>query len=171
MTWAGTAPHSLDVYCRVWMNDGTLESHGVCRTREIADYAPHSWHVALRPLGPGTSIGLGWLHHWHAGGHGFLRITGPRRPASRFLCLRSLGSRPCGCLSLLDLDDPSLLRLVGGSWRASSSAAAALRLRFCSMAFSCAIQASGNQSLQTSHGRSSVQSTRPSYFRRHCWQR
>ena len=42
MTRAGPAPHSLNVHCPVWKNDGTLESHAVCRTREIVDCAPHS---------------------------------------------------------------------------------------------------------------------------------
>ena len=94
---------------------------------------------------------------------------------------------PVAVLALFVLDDPSLLRLVG-SWRTSSgvcistessivsrswdffAAFAALHLRFCSLAFSWACQASGSQSLQISQGESSVHKVRPS-FRRDCWQR
>ena len=74
-------------------------------------------------------------------------------------------------LARLDLDDPSLERLAG-SWRTSSGACistessivsrswdffaafTALHLRFCSLAFSCACQACGSQSLQISQGES-----------------
>ena len=180
---------TLDVHCRVWMNDGTLESHAVCRTREIADYAPHSvtcgaptpWTRNLRRTSTTDTLEDTVFF-------GSLDLEG--RPAD-FSTSVALDPDPVAVFALLDLDDPSLLRLVGGSWRASSgacistessntslsrdflaafAAAAALRLRFCSMAFSCASQASGNPSLQTSQGESSVQSVRPS-FRQHCWQR
>ena len=144
---------------------------------------PTTWPVAFRPLGPGNTVGPGPSHHRHAGRHRLLGLMGPGRPAGRLLHLRSLWPRTCGCLALFVLDDPLLLSLVGGSWRASSSAcistessivslswdflaafaaAAALRLRFCSLAFSSACQASGNQTLQTSQGESSVHKVRPS---------
>ena len=93
-------------------------------------------------------------------------------------------------LARLDLDDPSLLARLEGSWRTSSgacistelsmvsrswdffasfAAAAALRRFFCSLALACAFQASGSQSLQMSQGESSVHKVSPS-LSRHCWQ-
>ena len=94
-------------------------------------------------------------------------------------------------LASLDLDNPSLLARLEGSWRTSSgacistqssmvscswdffiafAAAAALCLFFCSLALACAWQASSSQSLQMSQGESSVHKVSPS-FSRHCWQR
>ena len=110
MTWAKPAPHSLDIHCRVWKNDRTLASHGVCRTCEI-DSCVH--HYAFRPLGPRTSVGPGPSHHRHAGRQGLLGLTGPGRPAGRLLHLRSLWPRTwtCGCLSSLGLGRPVALTL------------------------------------------------------------
>ena len=88
------------------------------------------------------------------------------------------------------LDNPSDLERLEGSCNASSgayistessmvssltflvafAAAAALRRVFWALALACASHASGNQSLQTRHGLSRVQSDCPS-FRRHWWQR
>ena len=81
-------------------------------------------------------------------------------------------------------DDPSSLFLTGGDCSLSSgvwssiessmvswallAAAAAVRFCFCLNALSNVCQASGSQSLQTSHGDSWVQSVKPS-LRRHCW--
>ena len=148
------------------------------------------WSVAFWPLGPGNTVGPGPSHHGHAGGHRLLLFTGPGRPAGRVCLHIALDPDHVAVFALFFLDDPSLLRLTGGSWRASSgafistessiaslswdflatfAAAAALRLRFCSMAFSWACHASGNQFLQTSQGESLVHSIRPS-LRRHCWQ-
>ena len=91
-------------------------------------------------------------------------------------------------LAPLDLDDPSLLAPLEGSWRTSSGACistelsmvsrswdffaafAALCRFFCSLALACASQASGSQSLQMSQGASSVHKVSPS-LSRHCWQR
>ena len=149
------------------------------------------WPMAFWPLGPGNTFGPGPSHHGNAGGHGLLLITGPGRPAGWNCPIVALQPDPMAVFALFVLDDRSLLHLEGGSWRASSgacistessiaslswdflaafAAAAALHLRFCLMAFSCASQASGNQSLQTSPGESSVHSVRPSLIR-HCWQR
>ena len=68
-------------------------------------------------------------------------------------------------------------RLSSGAWSSIESsmvswallaAATALRFCFCFNALSNAAHASGSQSLQTSHGDSSVHSVKPS-FKRHCW--
>ena len=114
-----------------------------------------------------AAIGPGSSHHRDAGWKDLLLVTGP-------------GSRPTDSASVaLDkvadsalffvLDDPSSPRLAGGTWIPSSgvwlsiessiswlffAAAAALRFRFCSAAFSNASHASGNQSLHTWQGAS-----------------
>ena len=150
---------------------GVLVSVGSVRS-SIA--LPTSWSVAFRLID--TLEATDFLGSWD--------LEGLLADCSTSV---AFDLEPVAVLALFVLDDPSLSRLVG-SWRTSSgvcistessivsrswdffAAFAALYLRFCSLAFSWACQASGSQSLQISQGKSSVHKVRPS-FRRHCWQR
>ena len=110
--WRGPGPLPLStstvVSGRMMGPWGVLESVGPVRS-SIA--LPTSWSVAFRPLGPGTTVRPGPSHHRHAGSHGLLGLTGPGRPASRLLHLRSLWLRTCGCLGSLCLGRPVALTL------------------------------------------------------------
>ena len=187
--WRGLGPLALStstVMSRRMLGPwGVLASVGPMR---LSIALPTSWSVAFWPLGPRTTVRPGPSHHRHAGSHGLLGLTEPGRPADRLLHLRSLWPRTCGCLGSLRLGRPVAFTLgrklkdlfrsistessiVSCPWVffATFTTAAALHLRFCSLAFSWACQASASQSLQISQGESSIHNLRPS-FRWHCWQ-
>ena len=93
---------------------------------------PTPWPVAFRPLGPRNTVGPRPSHHGHAGRHGLLRFTGSEgRPAESASV--ALDPDSVAVFVLFFLDDPSLLPLEGGSWRASSGACISTELSIISL--------------------------------------
>ena len=103
MTWAGTAPHSYDVWTSGWTWRVMVSVWPVTSSAPVTT----AWSMVFRTAGPGrhwAAVGPGTSHHIHAGLQGLLLISGPGRPVGR-LCLRSL--RRAGWLrSLLRLGQP-----------------------------------------------------------------
>ena len=132
------------------------------------------WSVAIWYLGSGRAVGPPQIHSMKLS-YSTSCVTGSGRP----VILDEVAVFPLFAESCCR-DDPSSLFLTSGACSPSSgawssiessmvswtllAAAAALRFCFCLNAY----QASGSQSLQTSHDDSWAQSVKPS-LRRHCW--